>query len=105
MSEPTNGEVMRRLDDVLGRLDATARAVDDSRRAAEQTYVRKDVYDGASREQTRRIEDIEKENAEKERNAEAFRRQVIVAVLGVALPAFGGLVLAVTAVLNGGTPT
>lgn len=94
VSEPTLGEVLRRLEDVARRLES-----------AEATYVRKDVYDARHNNVTRRVEQIETEMDAREKSAEAFRRQVLLLVIGLAIPAVVSLLLAVNNFLASGGAT
>lgn len=102
MTEPSNGEVMRRLDEVSRQLLQLAQDMRDDRNTAADTYVRKDVFTPTHEATTRRIEDLERESAEREKAQDAFRRQIIVTVIAAALPAVLALVLAINNVLNAG---
>lgn len=94
MSEPTLGEVLRRLEDVARRLES-----------AEATYVRKDVYDARHNNVTRRLDAIERDQEDREKAAETFRRQVLLLVLGISIPAVLSLLLAINNFLASGGQT
>lgn len=103
MTEPTNAEVMRRLDEVSRQLLSLAAEMRDDRRAAADTYVRKDVFRPMHENTSNRLTALEKDQDEKERAQDAFRRQMVIAITGVALPALFGLVVALNTLLaNGG---
>jgi len=102
MTEPSNGEVMRRLEQVSGELVQLARDMREDRNAAADTYVRKDVQRGVDANQDRRLDGLEAENATRERDQVALRRQLIVGLVLLAVPALFSLVLAMNSFLSRG---
>lgn len=104
-AEPTLGEVFRRLDEVSRQLAALADQMAKDRVAAEVVYVRKDVYGAETLALTTRVGKIEQDDEIRDRDAAAFRRQVFFIVLGSALPAIAGLLLAVNNFLAAGGRT
>lgn len=98
MSEPTLGEVLRRLDEVANTLTNLASRLD-------KDYVRKDVYGEWREAMAQRVKDIEAELDEKVRDATAFRRQIIVCLVGVGVPAVLAMVLAINNFLAAGGAT
>lgn len=105
MPEPSNGEVMRRLDEVVRTLAGLAQEMRDDRRAAADTYVRKDVFTPMHDGTQRRIAELETENAEREKAQDAFRRQIIVGVVLLAIPALISLVVSFNNLVASGGAT
>lgn len=105
MSEPSLGEVMRRLEDVVGQMQAVTQRMDRQQEANDKTFVRRDVYDARHTNLTRRLELMEKETDEREKASDAFRRQAILVVISVALPAIIALLLAINNFLASGGRT
>ena len=86
--EPTLGEVMRQVQALVRQVEALVKEV-------RLDYVRKDLYDARHAALTRRVEDVKSdvdevksEADERERNRQAFQRQVI-----------GGLIVGVVMLL------
>lgn len=105
MTEPTLGEVLRRLNEVSATMQDMAQRLERERVENAVTFVRKDVYDARHVILTERVKGLEQDADDREKAAEAFRRQVLVVVIGVALPAFLALVLAVNNFLAAGGQT
>lgn len=103
--EPTLGEVLRRLEQVASELAKVTEQLRTDRVEAAATYVRKDVYIAETTSVTVRVGKLEDDNEAKEKDAAAFRRQLLFMILGIAIPAIGGLLLAINNFLSaGGTP-
>lgn len=92
--EPTLGEVMRRLESVAGSMTTLASKIDDDRRAAADTFVRKDVHSLGNQNMDTRIKQLETDQDDRDKAAAAFRRQILVGIMGIAITAIGGLLLA-----------
>lgn len=82
---PTNGELVRRMEEVFGRLtqqlEALTGEIREDRRVNERTYVRRDVYDAERAADKAARRDLEKDIAaldESRKSDAAFRRQVLV---------------------------
>lgn len=99
MSEPTNGEVMRRLDEVARQLTDVANKMREDRLHAESTYVRRDVYDSDRKAEAIRGVEAQKDVDELQRHREAdaqWRRQVTLALALTALTAIVTIALAIS---------
>lgn len=71
----------------------------------EKDYVRKDVYEAKYSSAIQRVEDLEKANEQRERDAVNTRRQLLMLVAGIAIPAILGLLLSLYSILpSGATP-
>lgn len=71
----------------------------------ERDYVRKDVYEAKYSSAIQRVEDLEKANEQRERDAVNTRRQLLMLVAGIAIPAILGLLLSLYSILpSGATP-
>lgn len=103
MTEPSLGEVMRRIEDVTNVLSRMTSDMQNDRRDAASTYVRKDVQDGVNVALKERVSSLEGESDEREKRAADGRRQILLLVLGVSLPAIGALLLAVNNFLTAAT--
>lgn len=103
MTEPTNAEVMRRLDEVSRQLLSLAAEMREDRRMAADTYVRKDVYQPLHDAVKQRLTNLERENDDRDKAQDGFRRQITVAVIAAAIPAVLALLYAVVSLTNGGT--
>jgi hypothetical protein len=90
----TPGELTRRLEDVVRRLETF-----------ESAFVRKDLYEARHTNITRRIDLIERDNDERERSVDTFRRQVYLVIITTAIPALLGLLLAINNFLASGGKT
>jgi len=95
VSEPTLGEVLRRLDAVSTTMVNLAAEMRQDRMDTAKTYVRKDVYDRDHKTQTDDIEDLQIYNKDREKRDADTRRQLVFLLLGIAVPAILGLLLAV----------
>jgi hypothetical protein len=100
--EPSLGEVLRRLDDVARQMTALALQMRDDRLEAAATFVRQDVYTANTIALTTRVTKIEADDEAKEKDAAAFRRQLLFIILAVAIPAIASLLLAVNNFLAAG---
>lgn len=100
--EPTLGEALRRLDAVTQQLNTVARQMAEDRREFASTYVRYDVYEARHLSLDRRVTLLETDAEQKERTAEETRRQFVFLVLGIAIPAVGGLLLSMFLFLGRG---
>ncbi|WP_426243671.1 hypothetical protein [Nocardioides sp. LHG3406-4] len=70
-----------------------------------QTYLRRDVFEARDKATLQRLEDVERDNADKEKAAELFRRQIIVGLILAAVPAVLAMVLAVNNFIASGGQT
>jgi predicted proteasome-type protease len=104
-SEPTLGEVLRRLDEVSRQLQAMAIKLDTDRVENANVYLRKDVYEARHVALSRRMDEVEADAAQKERDAESFRRQIIVGLVLAGVPAVLAMVLAINNFLAAGGAT
>ena len=102
--EPTIGEVMRRLDEFMKRLDTLTAQLADDRRDFARNYVPRELYEARHLSLDRRVTVLETDSEAKEKTAAETRRQFMFMVLGIALPALGGLFLSVFLVLGDATP-
>lgn len=100
--EPTLGEVLRRLEQVVTQLQDISNKMDKDRSDAALTYVRKDVYNAEAGAHERRIKDLEDENQAKEKTAADTRRQFIFLVLSLAIPVLASLLLSINQYLSSG---
>lgn len=100
MSEPTLGEVLRRLDEVARQMTTLSLQLVEDRREAAATFVRRDVYEARTESLTRDVSDLKADADAKEKTAAETRRQFVFLVLGIAIPAILGLLLAVTNFLS-----
>ncbi len=105
MSEPTLGEVLRRLDEVSRQMTLLAGEMRAERAENAQTYLRRDVFEARDKATLQRLEDVERDNADKEKAAELFRRQIIVGLILAAVPAVLAMVLAVNNFIASGGQT
>ena len=104
-SEPTLGEVLRRLDQVAAQLGSMATKLDTDRVENANIYLRKDVANERHASVVRRVESVETDLEERDRTAESFRRQIIVGLVLAAVPAIVALALAVNNFLAAGGAT
>lgn len=105
MSEPTLGEVLRRLEQVSKTLADLAKEMRQDRIDAAQTYVRKDVYDRDHKAQADDITDLQTYNKDREKREADTRRQLMFLMLSIAVPAILGLLLAVNNFISAGGQT
>ena len=101
-AEPTLGELLRRLEEVVKQLQDISGKMERDRSDAAQTYVRKDVYSAEFQSHERRIKDLESENQDREKQAADTRRQFIFLVLSLAIPVIASLLLSVNQYLSSG---
>lgn len=111
MSEPTTAEVMRRLDEVSRQLVDVVQQIREDRRISAETFVRKDVYQPLHEALGGRVKNLEGEldrrdadQVQRDRDQAAFRRQMTVAVITVALGALATLLVSLVNLTHGGTP-
>lgn len=100
--EPTLGEVLRRLEEVVRQLTDISSQMKADRVEASNTYVRKDVYGAEYTSHERRLKDLEDENQTREKQAADTRRQFIFLVLSLAIPVIASLLLSVNQYLASG---
>lgn len=72
--EPTLGEVMRQVRALVDQVRDLVKEV-------RSDYVRRDVYDARHNNLTRRVDELETEANERERDRKAFQRQIVAGVL------------------------
>ncbi len=97
-TEPSPGEIMRRLDEVSRQLIALAGDLRADRIDAAATYVRKDLYQSETTTIRADIEGLQESERERDKRAAETRRQLIV---GVCVAVSAALIsLLVTLVLN-----
>lgn len=97
MSEPTLGEVMRRLDEAVKQNAETARKVEHSQALADQKYVTYLLHQ-------EQIQAIRKDIVDLEKAREAdgtFRRQVLLGLAVAIAGTLGSLVVAVLPLIAG----
>lgn len=93
VDEPTLSEVMRQVERLVQQ-------VRDMVQEVRSDYVRKDLYDARHTGLTRRVDDLESEAAEQERDRKSFQRQIVGGIIiGVILMLAN---LAVTALVVAG---
>ncbi|WP_028474099.1 hypothetical protein [Nocardioides alkalitolerans] len=103
---PTNGELVRRMEEVFARLtqqlEALTGEIREDRRVNERTYVRRDVYDAERAADKAARRDLEKDIAElvEARKSDAgFRRQVLLWGAGLTITVMVTIVVAVANLL------
>lgn len=101
-AEPTLGELLRRLEEVVKQLQDISSKMERDRSDAALTYVRKDVYGAEYTGHERRLKDLEDESAAREKTAADTRRQFIFLVLSLAIPVIASLLLSVNQYLSSG---
>lgn len=103
---PESEEVVRRFEDAVTRLSnemaELSRQLREDRDKAANTFVRKDVYQAQTEGTSRRVDDLERGEESREREARDFRRQLILVVLAFSIPAIAGLLLSINTYLSGG---
>lgn len=100
--EPTNGEVMRRLDEVSRTMVELAAQLRADRQDAETKFVRKDVFAPTHSALSEKVDRLERDLEDREKAQDTFRRQIILTVIGFGLPALGGLVIGINNLLAAG---
>ena len=101
MSEPTLGEVMRRLDEVASRVDRTASQLQTDRDRADMRYVPRGEWVEGRKADQGLIKDVAKDVDDMVSN----RRQITLLALGAAFSGFAALAVAVVMlILSGGSP-
>ena len=115
INEPTLGEVLRRLDDVARQLGEISREIKEDRAIAAGTYVRQDVYMAERTAQSAIVADLhgDIQSAKTELRGEvqalkaqrqtdtAARRQVWLAIGGVAATSLLGIAALVVNIVQG----
>jgi hypothetical protein len=106
MSEPSPGEIMRRLDEIATRIDRTASQLQTDRDRADLRYVPRGEWVEGRRADQGLTKDVAKDVAELRASKSAdltFRRQFTIALVGVALSSFASLAIAlILLILSGG---
>jgi hypothetical protein len=106
MSEPTPGEIMRRLDTNTTQLSELSRQFREDRDRADIRYVPRGEWVEGRRADQGLVKDVGKDVQElKDMNVAnvAFRRQFTVALVATALSSFGALAVAIILlILSGG---
>ncbi|WP_311208714.1 MULTISPECIES: hypothetical protein [unclassified Aeromicrobium] len=109
--EPTLGEVMRRLDELVRTIASLAGEMREDRAHASATYVRRDVYlaerladQAAVTDVVRDLDQLQKATQERDAADKAFRRQASLVAAGAALGLVGSIVLSVAGWFLGGGP-
>lgn len=105
MTEISLGEVLRRLDQVSASMVTLAAEMRQDRQDAASTYVRKDVYERDEKSHSDDILDLQTYNKDREKRDADTRRQLVFLLLGIAIPAILGLLLAVNNFISAGGPT
>lgn len=100
--EPTAGELMRRMDAVSRQLETLAKQLAEDRRDFASTYVRYDVYEARHLSLDRRVTILETDAEAREQTADATRRQFVLMLLSIAIPAVGALLLSMFLFLGRG---
>jgi hypothetical protein len=101
-TEPTMGEVVRRLEEVSGQLQRTSEDIRTDRTEQARTYVRQDVYNSDKRSEELARESIAKDTVELEARldkADAFKRQIMAGVSVGAILLVINVVIALSALL------
>lgn len=113
MTEPSLGEVLRRVDEVSRQMKDIADAMTIERRENAATYLRRDLYEARHTALTKRMDGVESEladdrkaAADDRKAADNARRQFVIGLVLLAIPAIFGLVLAINnfLVTGGQTP-
>jgi hypothetical protein len=105
MTDPTLGELLRRLDVATSTMNDLAAEMRRDRRDVEATYVRKDVYDRDHKVVSDDITDLQDYNKDREKREADTRRQLVFLMLAIAVPAILGLLLAVNNFISAGGQT
>lgn len=100
MSEPTPGEIMRRLDEIAMRLDRTASQLQQERDRADLRFVPRGEWVEGRRADQGLIKDVAKDVED----ATAYRRQITLLAIGAMFSGFAGLAIAVVMLLLSGGP-
>jgi hypothetical protein len=103
--EPTLREVLWRLNEVAKQLSQLAQDMRQDRIDAANTYVRKDVYAPDHAWITSRVKDVETVIDDRDKVADATRRQIAVGIIIALLAAVPALVLAINNFLAAGGQT
>jgi galactokinase/mevalonate kinase-like predicted kinase len=92
MTDWTNAEIMRRLEEVTGQQREILREMREDRALMAATYVRQDVYDARHNALKKDVEEID----ERLDKAEAFKRSIITGVSVGAIMLLINLMLALS---------
>jgi hypothetical protein len=93
------GEILRRLDDVVGQVASIAGRLHEDRLRAETTYVRLDVYNSDRRGDSDRRHDLQRDLDDLQRHNETdaqWRRQMLLAFAVLALTSLVTIALAIS---------
>lgn len=111
MTEPSNAEVARRIEEVARTMSTLAAQMQAQSEANERTFVRKDVYVAEQATMHHRMSEVEtdvddraKADVAREKSANDFRKQVMIMLMGIAIPMVIGFILQVQTYLAKGTP-
>lgn len=99
MSEPTMSEVVRRLDDLRLQIIDTVAKMRDDKRHADDTFVRRDVYESDRRAIAIQAVEAQKDVDELSRHREAdaqWRRQIMLAVAVLAITSLVTVAIAIS---------
>lgn len=99
MSEPTMGELMRRVEDLVRQITDVSNKMREDRIHAEATFVRRDVYDANRAAEALRDLDAQKDLDELTRHREAdaqWRRQIMLAVAVLAITTLVTVAIAIS---------
>jgi hypothetical protein len=99
-------EATRRFEEASARLtnemSELSRQLREDRHHASETYVRKDVAKIGNDAIIRRVDELEKDQETRDKEARDTRRQLMFLVLAFALPAIASLLLSVNTYLSSG---
>ncbi len=93
--QPTIGELMRRMDDLVRQIERLATAINEDRQAAIMRFVTKEVYDVRHEELARRVTDLETENTTRERAADGRKWQFIFIAITLTVPVIVNLLFSI----------
>jgi hypothetical protein len=99
MNDPTMGEILRRLDDVVGQVASIAGRLHEDRLRAETTYVRLDVYNADRRGEDRANAEIQRDLDDLKRHNDTdaqWRRQMLLAFAVLAITSLVTIALAIS---------
>lgn len=107
MTEPTPGEIVRRLDEIASWMDRTSAKLDEFRNWAERLYVPRMEWVEARRAINERIDNIADDVKTLQGHEDAgatFRRQVLLALAVASFSAFVSVAIAVAGLVLGKGP-
>lgn len=100
----TMGEVVRRLDSITAQLATIIAGQAEDRRHNTETFVRKDVMDSKFESIGQRFTEVEKDVEDGKKalaNQQDRNRQLVFAIIGVAVPALISIILALVGAQGG----